>query len=62
QRSRHAVLAHTRYLSEDIGFRIVGTREHARADAWMLGQAYALNALCDDAVRAEPDRQLECEV
>ncbi|KAH8111785.1 hypothetical protein DFH11DRAFT_1842399 [Phellopilus nigrolimitatus] len=62
QLSEHAVLAHTRHLSEEIGFRTVGTREHARADAWMLGQAHALKALCDDAVRAEPGRQLECEV
>ncbi|KAH8104338.1 hypothetical protein DFH11DRAFT_1883465 [Phellopilus nigrolimitatus] len=62
QLSEHTVFAHTRHLSERIGFRTVGTRERVRADAWMLGQADALKALCDDAVRAEPGRQLECQV
>ncbi|THH03322.1 hypothetical protein EW145_g6351 [Phellinidium pouzarii] len=62
QVSEYAILEHARYLSEDVGYRTVGTREHALGDAWMVQQAYALQTLCEEAVSAEPGRKLECEV
>ncbi|KAI0924464.1 hypothetical protein AcW2_005343 [Taiwanofungus camphoratus] len=62
QLSEAQVLAYAKYLSEDIGYRTVGTKEHALGDAWMLKQVEALRAQCDDAVRANPERKLECEV
>ncbi|KAH9951135.1 hypothetical protein B0H21DRAFT_719728 [Amylocystis lapponica] len=62
QLSEALVLAHAKYLSEDIGYRTVGTREHALGDAWMLQQAEALRTQCQDIVRANPGRKLECEV
>ncbi|KAI5116032.1 hypothetical protein M0805_002087 [Coniferiporia weirii] len=62
QVSEYAVLEHARYLSEDIGYRTVGTREHALGDAWMLKQAYALQALCEEMVGLEHGRKLQCEV
>ncbi|PCH44600.1 hypothetical protein WOLCODRAFT_26882 [Wolfiporia cocos MD-104 SS10] len=56
------ILAHAKHLSEDIGYRTVGTLEHAVADAWMVEQAEALRAQCERAVLVRPGRQLECEV
>jgi len=56
------MLGYAKHLSEDIGFRTVGTREHALGDAWMLAKAEELKKLCEDAVKAEPGRKLECEV
>ena len=43
--SEAAMLGHAKYLSEDIGFRTVGTREHALGDAWMLKKAEELQQL-----------------
>lgn len=62
QISERAILEHARVLSEDIGFRTVGTREHAAADAWMHRKALELKELCEETVRNEPGRKLECEV
>ena len=62
QISEANVIAYAKYLSEDIGFRTVGTREHAVGDVWMLQQAEALRAQCEEVVRAHPERKLECEV
>ncbi|KAI0732187.1 hypothetical protein C8Q72DRAFT_774775 [Fomitopsis betulina] len=56
------VLAHAKHLSEGIGFRTVGTREHAEADAWMVQQAQDIRRQCEEVVRAHPTRKLECEV
>ncbi|RDX50882.1 hypothetical protein OH76DRAFT_1555381 [Lentinus brumalis] len=62
QLSEAQILAHAKYLSEDIGYRTVGTREHALGDAWMLQQAEALRSECEAVVRAHPERKLQCEV
>ncbi|KAH9926926.1 uncharacterized protein B0H18DRAFT_1084873 [Fomitopsis serialis] len=62
QLSEARVLAHAKYLSEDIGFRTVGTREHAAGDAWMVQQADDIRRQCEDVVRAHPTKKLECEV
>ncbi|OSX64019.1 hypothetical protein POSPLADRAFT_1065412 [Postia placenta MAD-698-R-SB12] len=62
QLSEARVLAHAKYLSEDIGFRTVGTREHALGDEWMIKQAELIRLQCEDAVRARPGRKLQCEV
>ncbi|EIW58152.1 uncharacterized protein TRAVEDRAFT_28892 [Trametes versicolor FP-101664 SS1] len=62
QASEARILAHAKYLSEDIGYRTVGTKEHALGDAWVLQQAEALRAECESIVLAHPERKLECEV
>ena len=62
QISEREVLSHAQYLSEDIGFRTVGTREHALGDAWMLKEALELKKLCDEAVKDVDERKLECEI
>ncbi|GJE93217.1 M28 family metallopeptidase [Phanerochaete sordida] len=62
QISEAQILAHAKYLSEDIGYRTVGTREHALGDAWMVARAEELKAQCDEIVKATPGRKLECEV
>ena len=56
------MLGHAQYLSEDIGFRTVGTREHALGDAWMFDKAQELKTLCEEMVSKEPGRGLQCEV
>ncbi|KAI0766101.1 hypothetical protein BD413DRAFT_605949 [Trametes elegans] len=62
QISEAQILGHAKYLSEDIGYRTVGTREHALGDAWVLQQAESLRAQCESVVRAHPERKLQCEV
>lgn len=62
QISEAQILAHAKYLSEDIGYRTVGTREHALGDAWMYDKAKELKQQCDAIVKAVPGRKLECEV
>ncbi|KAH8104118.1 hypothetical protein BXZ70DRAFT_924624 [Cristinia sonorae] len=62
QISETQVLAHAQYLSEDIGYRTVGTREHALGDAWMVKQAEAIQRQCEEVVKAHPGRKLLCEV
>ncbi|KAJ3545708.1 hypothetical protein NM688_g5597 [Phlebia brevispora] len=62
QISEAQILGYAKHLSEDIGYRTVGTREHALGDAWMLEKAYELQAQCEEAVKASPKRKLQCEV
>ncbi|KAG8893391.1 hypothetical protein FRB99_001981, partial [Tulasnella sp. 403] len=62
QMSEKAILAHAKYLSEDIGFRTVGTREHALGDKYVHEQAKLIQAACQEAVKMAPTRRLECEV
>ena len=62
QISEAQILSYARHLSEDIGYRTVGTREHALGDAWMLEKAYELQKQCEEVVKANPERKLECEV
>ena len=62
QISETEILNHAQYLSEDIGFRTVGTREHALGDAWMLEQALEIKRFCDEAVKVTSERKMECEV
>jgi hypothetical protein len=56
------VLQYVKVLSEDIGFRTVGTKEHALADGWMVEQANSFKYLCERAIQKETGRKLECEV
>lgn len=51
-----------RHLSEDIGFRTVGTAEHALADEWMIKTAHQVEKECQRIVEVDPERKLECEV
>jgi hypothetical protein len=61
QISESQILGYAKYLSEDIGYRTVGTREHALADQWMIDKAEAIKAECDSIALAH-GRNLECEV
>ncbi|KAI9572020.1 hypothetical protein HD554DRAFT_2016273 [Boletus coccyginus] len=60
--SEATILSYAKYLSEDIGYRTPGTREHAEADAWMVHKAGEIKRLCDGVVNKENGRKLECEV
>lgn len=62
QISESRILGFAKYLSEDIGYRTVGTKEHALADKWMLEQAYDVKKECERVVNEQTDRKLECEV
>ena len=62
QISEKEILEHARYLSEDVGFRTVGTLEHALGDSWMLDRALEIKQLCEAAVKTSQSRNLECEV
>ncbi|KAL1744532.1 hypothetical protein HDZ31DRAFT_82588 [Schizophyllum fasciatum] len=61
QISEARILDVAKTLSEDIGYRIVGTEEHARGDAWVYDQARAFQEECDAVVKSQ-GRALECEV
>ncbi|KAJ7166799.1 hypothetical protein C8R46DRAFT_1095357 [Mycena filopes] len=61
QISEERILNLTKYLSEDIGFRTVGTYEHAVADTWMVEQAEEAKRHCERVVKGT-DRKLQCEV
>lgn len=45
-------------LSETFGYRTVGTREHALADAWMHTQVQELAAACPKHLQCETWRQV----
>ncbi|KAF8141333.1 hypothetical protein EV363DRAFT_1391803 [Boletus edulis] len=60
--SEATILSYAKYLSEDIGYRTPGTREHAEADAWMVRKAEEIRQLCEEFVNKEEGRKLECEV
>ncbi|KAI0792197.1 hypothetical protein C8Q75DRAFT_754855 [Abortiporus biennis] len=62
QLSETQILSYARQLSEDIGYRTVGTREHALGDEWMINEATVLKKQCDEIVKVSPGRKLECEV
>ena len=61
QISEPRILSVAKTLSEDIGYRIVGTREHFLADRWMLQAAEHVKQNCERIVN-ETGRKLECEV
>lgn len=62
QISETQILSYVRHLSDDIGFRTVGTAEHAVADEWMVDTAHEVQRECRRLVQADPERKLECEV
>ncbi|KIL62086.1 hypothetical protein M378DRAFT_166083 [Amanita muscaria Koide BX008] len=70
QISEARILDIARYLSEDIGYRTVGTYEHALADGWLHGQVLEFQKECQKAAEAAAGmgvggsggRKLECEV
>ncbi|TFK64946.1 hypothetical protein BDN72DRAFT_846164 [Pluteus cervinus] len=66
QISEARILSFAKYLSEDIGYRTVGTYEHAIADAWMTREAESVKRRCEEVVKqlkeeTGKDRNLECE-
>jgi hypothetical protein len=63
QISETQILAYVRHLSEDIGYRTVGTTEHAIADKWMIDTAYEVQNECERLVRENPGgHKLQCDV
>ncbi|KAG8969548.1 hypothetical protein FRC03_001987 [Tulasnella sp. 419] len=66
QLSETAMLAHAQHLSETIGYRTVGTREHAMGDKYVLEQAELIQRQCEDVVLRAANigktRRLQCEV
>jgi len=54
QISEHRILSHVYELSDPnkIGFRTVGTREHAAGDAWAVDHVKELVRLCEDVKAA----------
>ncbi|KJA25691.1 hypothetical protein HYPSUDRAFT_37128 [Hypholoma sublateritium FD-334 SS-4] len=61
QLSEERILGVAKHLSEGIGYRTVGTYEHALADKWMLDAANQVKQNCERIV-TQTDRNLECEV
>lgn len=61
QISEANILSVARTLSEDIGFRTVGTYEHALGDTWMAERANEMQKECQRIVAAT-GRKLQCEV
>ena len=61
QISESRILDVAKSLSEDIGYRIVGTREHSLADKWMVQAAEHVRQNCQRIVN-KTGRKLECEV
>ncbi|KAF8159229.1 hypothetical protein B0H34DRAFT_655155 [Crassisporium funariophilum] len=61
QISETRILGVAKYLSEDIGYRTVGTLEHALADEWMVTAAEQVQQNCV-RIAAKTGRKLECEV
>ncbi|KAF8625164.1 hypothetical protein AX15_005531 [Amanita polypyramis BW_CC] len=69
QISETRILDMARYLSEDIGYRTVGTYEHALGDKWFYDQVLTFQKECERVVSAVSGagmgpggRKLECEV
>jgi hypothetical protein len=60
QISEARILSHAKHLSEQVGYRIVGTSEHALGDAWMMKEAEKLVSECN-TIAAESSRRLQCE-
>ena len=61
QISESRILGVAKTLSEDVGYRIVGTREHAIADKWMVQAAEHVKQNCQRIIN-KTGRKLECEV
>ncbi|TFK34083.1 hypothetical protein BDQ12DRAFT_690347, partial [Crucibulum laeve] len=61
QISESRILGFAKHLSEDIGYRTVGTLEHALADTWMVEKAEEVKKNCERVVAAT-GKKLECEV
>lgn len=61
QISEERILGVSKHLSEGIGYRTVGTYEHALADKWMLEAAEQVQQNCERIVK-RTGRKLECEV
>ncbi|KAF7318377.1 Peptide hydrolase [Mycena chlorophos] len=61
QISERMILNVAQHLSEGIGYRTVGTLEHALADTWMHDLAKEMKDDCNRIAR-ESGRKLECEV
>ncbi|KAF5390607.1 hypothetical protein D9757_002581 [Collybiopsis confluens] len=62
QISEPLILDTARILSEEIGFRTPGTREHALGEQYLWGQVIELKSQCDELVKVNPSRKLECEI
>ncbi|KAK7686296.1 hypothetical protein QCA50_010520 [Cerrena zonata] len=62
QLSEAEILGHAKYLSEDIGYRTVGTVEHVLGDMWIHMQALDLQEKCEQIAKSSPGRKLQCEV
>ncbi|KAJ3987857.1 hypothetical protein F5890DRAFT_661352 [Lentinula detonsa] len=62
QISESRILEVSRILSEDIGFRTPGTREHALGEEWLWDQVTKMQNDCQEIVRNSPHRHLECEI
>ncbi|KAJ3727351.1 hypothetical protein DFJ43DRAFT_1133193 [Lentinula guzmanii] len=62
QISESRILEVSRILSEDIGFRTPGTREHALGEEWLWDQVTKMRNDCREIVRNSPHRHLECEI
>ncbi|KAI0046019.1 hypothetical protein FA95DRAFT_1680074 [Auriscalpium vulgare] len=67
QLSEVQILSYAQYLSEGIGYRTVGTSEHALADKWLLGKVQEMKKECEALVNqarvtSGTARKLECEV
>ncbi|TFY54790.1 hypothetical protein EVG20_g9564, partial [Dentipellis fragilis] len=66
QLSETQILSYAQHLSEDIGFRTVGTYEHALADEWITNKLRNIKHECEEIVNKEAaktgsKRKLECE-
>lgn len=66
QLSEAQILSYTKLLSEDIGYRTVGTIEHALADEWLTQKAHEIKKECEEIVNRSKgtgkERKLECEL
>ena len=51
-------LLKTGFILDDL----IGYREHALGDAWMVKQAEDLGRQCEEVIKAIPNRKLQCEV
>ncbi len=61
QISEQRILGVAKHLSEGIGYRIVGSYEHALADEWMVEAAEQVKRNCERIVLLT-GRKLECEI
>jgi hypothetical protein len=61
QISEERILGIAKHLSEGIGYRIVGSYQHALADDWMVEAAKMAQQNCERIVLLT-GRKLECEV